>query len=442
MDIIERNSGLYLWDRSVQAIPGGNGLLSKRPERYTPDIWPTYFSRCSGVKVTDLDGNCYTDMAQMGIGSAILGYAPDELTESVCNAAKSGVNCTLNCPEEVELAETLLELNPFAGGVKFARTGGEAMAMAIRIARASSGRDQVAFSGYHGWSDWYLAANLDKKDGLSNHLLPGLDPKGVPSGLSGTAIPFIYNDVDDFEKVISQNTDIGVICVEGARYDFPTPEFLDAIMKKAKQHNIMVVSDEITSGWRMTDGGIYKLNGFQPDIVVYAKALGGGYAISAIVGREEVMDVAQDTFISSTMWTERVGFVAALKTIEIFTREKGWEHLINIGDRIGKGWDKLAAKHKLKMKTTSFKPLISFKLDYGGLNNKLITLYTQEMLKRGYLAAPSIYVSLAHTAEIVDQYLSVADEIFATLARTVYDGSIDQLLETKPRSDAFERLTK
>ena len=381
-------------------------------------------------------------MAQMGIGSAILGYAPDELTEAVCNAAKAGVNCTLNCPEEVELAERLLELNPFAGGVKFARTGAEAMAIAIRIARASSGREQVAFSGYHGWSDWYLAANLGEKDGLSNHLLPGLDPKGIPSGLAGTAIPFLYNDVADFERVLSQNQNIGVICIEGARYDFPKPDFLDAIMRKAKQRNIIVISDEISSGWRMTDGGVYKLNGFQPDIVVYAKAMGGGYAISAIVGTRDVMDVAQDTFISSTMWTERVGFVAALKTIEILTREKGWEHLIRIGGQIGRGWDDLAEKYKLKLSTTSFKPLITFKFDYGEHNNKLITLYIQEMLKRGYLAAPSVYVSTAHTAEIINEYLNVADEVFSIIARAIDEESVDQLLETRPRSDAFSRLTK
>lgn len=434
--------GRQLWKRAVRVMPGGNGLLSKRPDRYAPDIWPTYFSECSGVNVIDLDGNSYIDMAQMGIGSAILGYAPQELTNAVCDAAKSGVNCTLNCPEEVVLAERLLDLNPFAGSVKFARTGAEAMAIAVRIARATSGRDKVAFSGYHGWSDWYLAANLGNSESLSNHLLPGLQPKGVPAVLKNSAIPFIYNDIADFERVINQNNDVGVICVEGARYDFPTPGFLDAIIAKAKQHNIVVISDEITSGWRVTDGGVYKLNGFQPDIVVYGKALGGGYAISAVVGKEEVMDVAQDTFISSTMWTERVGFVAALKTIEVLTREKGWEHLIDIGDRIGKGWRVLAEKHNLKLKTTSFKPLITFKLDYGERNNSLITLYIQEMLKHGYLTAPSVYVSMAHTVEIVDQYLNTADEVFSILAKAINEGTVEALLETKIRSDAFVRLTK
>jgi glutamate-1-semialdehyde 2,1-aminomutase len=213
-------------------------------------------------------------------------------------------------------------------------------------------------------------------------------------------------------------------------------------MAKAKKYNIVVISDEITSGWRMTDGGVYKLTGFQPDIVVYAKALGGGYAISAVLGRADVMDVAQDTFISSTMWTERIGFVAGLKTIEILTREKGWEHLLEIGHRIGRGWELLAEKYSLKLKTNNFRPLITFKLDYGELNNNLITLYTQEMLKRGYLAAPSVYVSMAHTVEVIDQYMEVADEVFSTMVEAISNESVDTLLETKPRSDAFVRLAK
>jgi glutamate-1-semialdehyde 2,1-aminomutase len=431
-----------LWQKSIGLIPGGNGLLSKRPDRYAPDIWPTYFSKSSGVEVVDLDGNLFIDMAQMGVGSAILGYTNPELTEAVVSAARKGVNCTLNSPEEVHLAERLLELNPFAGGVKFARSGGEAMAIAVRIARAASGRSKVAFSGYHGWMDWYLAANLETKNNLSQHLLPGLTPLGVPGELEGSAIPFTYNDVDDFRRVISGHPEIGVICIEGARYDFPQTYFLSEITRVASRNGIVVVSDEITSGWRMTDGGVYKLNGFEPDIVVYAKALGGGYAISAVVGRKEIMDFAQATFISSTMWTERIGFVAALKTIEILTTNKVWDHLIKIGTQIGDGWKRIADAHGLDLRITDFKPLISFKLNYGNENELIMTFFTQEMLKRGYLAASSIYVSMAHSADIVDQYLQAVDEVFGFIKKAIDAGNLKDLLESSPRSDAFSRLTK
>ena len=430
-----------MWQRAIKCIPGGNGLLSKRPDRYGSDIWPSYFSKSSGVSVIDLDGNSYIDMAQMGIGSAILGYANPELTNAVSDVLKEGVNCTLNAPEEVLLAEKLLDLNPFAGGVKFSRSGGEAMAMAIRIARASSGKDKVIFSGYHGWSDWYLATNLVNKDGLNEHLLPGLSTAGVPSCLANTAIPFTYNDIENLEKTVKANPDAGVICLEGARYDFPSQEFLEAVTVLAKKHNMVIVSDEITSGWRMTDGGVYKINGFKPDIVVYAKAMGGGFAISAVVGSEKVMYSAQDTFMSSTMWTERVGFVAALKTIDILTREKVWEHLINIGNQIGIGWKKLANKHDLNITINDFKPLITMKFNYNARNQALITLFIQEMLKRGYLAATSVYVSYAHNENIVKDYLNAVDECFCIISQAIENNDENELLETRIRSDSFNRLT-
>lgn len=436
------NKGIELWQRALRAIPGGNGLLSKRPDRYAPDLWPTYYQKAKGVEVFDLDGRRYIDMAQMGLGSAILGYAHDELNERVIDAVTRGVNTTLNTPDEVYLAEKLLELNPFAGGVRFARTGGEAMAVAIRIARAASGRSKVAFSGYHGWCDWYLATNLQGENELSQHLLPGLKPNGVPAGLRGTAIPFLFNDVADLERVMAEHGDIGIICVEGARYDFPSREFLAAMMRFASERELVIVSDEITSGWRMTDGGVYKLNGFRPDIVVYAKAMGGGFPIAAVVGREEVMDAAQDTFMSSTMWTESTGFAAGLATIDILCRNKGWEHFIKIGEMIGRGWENLSRKHGLRIKVTDFKPLITMKLDYGNDNAALATLFTQEMLDRGYLAATSVYVSLAHTENIIQEYLQQADEVFAIMADAAAVGNITGRLRTRLRSDSFSRLTK
>jgi glutamate-1-semialdehyde 2,1-aminomutase len=439
--ISNRSLGYLMWQRAVKSMPGGNGLLSKRPDRYAPDIWPSYFSSCSGVNVVDLDGNNYIDMAQMGIGSAILGYAHPELTKAVSDVIKDGVNCTLNAPEEVLLAEKLLELNPFAGGVRFARSGGEAMAMAVRIARAKTGKDKVIFSGYHGWSDWYLATNLSNKNGLNEHLIPGLDARGVPAGLANTAIPFTYNSVEDFEKKIKENPDAGVICMEGARYDFPSQEFLETVSRIAKKNNMIIISDEITSGWRLTDGGVYKINGFKPDIVVYAKAMGGGYAISAVIGTEEVMHSAQDTFMSSTMWTERVGFSAAIATIEILTREKVWMHLIKIGNQIGEGWTELAKKHGLNITVTDFKPLITMKLHYESRNQALATLFIQEMLKRGYLSATSVYVSYAHNEKIVNNYLKAVDEVFLIIANAVENNNEYELLDTKIRSDSFNRIT-
>ncbi|MCP4049671.1 MAG: aminotransferase class III-fold pyridoxal phosphate-dependent enzyme [bacterium] len=433
------NKGLELWGQAKKIIPGGNGLLSKRPERYAPDIWPAYFDKARGVEVWDLEGNKYIDMAQMGIGSAILGYGDPDVDGAVKEAVEKGVNTTLNAPEEVYLAEKLLELNPFAGGVKFARTGGEAMSIAVRIARSYSGKDKIAFSGYHGWSDWYLATNLSGENELSDHLLPGLDPKGVPQGLKGTMFPFEYNNIEALKAVVEKE-DIGVIVIEGARYDFPSREFLEAIAEIAREKNIVVVLDEITSGWRMTDGGVYKLFDFEPDIVVYGKAMGNGYAISAIVGKKEIMNEAQETFISSTFWTERVGFAAGLATLNKLVSNKVWEHLNKTGRQIGDGWQKAADKHGLKLSTTDYKALITFKLNYGEKNAALTTLFTQEMLKRGYLAGAAVYVSYAHTEHIVKNYLEVVDEVFEIMAKAVTLNNIFDKLETAVKEEGFKRL--
>jgi glutamate-1-semialdehyde 2,1-aminomutase len=430
--------GKKLWKRAIKSIPGGNGLLSKRPDRYAPDIWPTYFSKAKGTSIWDLEGNKYTDMAQMGIGTCILGYCDDDVDAKVKQAIDTGINTTLNCPEEVLLAEKLIELNPFAGGVKFARTGGEAMSIAIRIARTYSGKDKIAFSGYHGWSDWYLATNLNG-DKLGSHLLPGLEPKGVPEGLQDTIYPFTYNNLEELELLCS-NHDIGVIVIEGARYDFPTEDFLRGINKIAKEKNIVIVVDEITSGWRLTDGGVYKLYDFQPDIVVYGKALGNGYAISAIVGKEEIMNCAQDTFISSTFWTERVGFVAALSTIEKLTTNKVWEHLIDIGTHIGDKWRDIAKKHNLKIEITDFKPLITFKLQYGELNAALYTLFIQEMLKRKYIASNSVYLSYSHKDVDIQKYLNTVDEVFKYIKKCIDTNSVHTALKTKIKDEGFKRL--
>jgi glutamate-1-semialdehyde 2,1-aminomutase len=196
-------TGQKLWKRAKQVIPGGNMLLSKRAEMFLPEQWPAYFSKAKGCKVWDLDGNEYTDMSIMGIGTNVLGYGHPEVDAAVQQTVSAGNMSTFNCPEEVYLAEKLIELHPWADMARLARTGGEANAIAIRIARAASGKDKVAVCGYHGWHDWYLSANLGDGENLAGHLLPGLDPKGVPQSLRGTVFPFNYNNFAELETLVN-----------------------------------------------------------------------------------------------------------------------------------------------------------------------------------------------------------------------------------------------
>jgi glutamate-1-semialdehyde 2,1-aminomutase len=437
---LNMSSGQKLYKRAKNVIPGGNMLLSKRPEMFLPDHWPSYYSKAKGCSIWDLDGREYIDMSLMGVGTNILGYANEEVDQAVVDAVLSGNMSTLNCPEEVALAEKLVSMHPWADMVKFARSGGEANAMAIRIARAASGRNQVAVCGYHGWHDWYLAVNLNDEgtNGLTEHLLPGLEPKGVPSSLRGSVFPFSYNDYDELERLVKSNN-IGVIKMEVVRSAGPEDNFLEKVRKLADDNSIVLVFDECTSGFRETFGGIHKKYRVDPDMVMFGKALGNGFGITAVVGRREIMEAAQSTFISSTFWTERAGPSAALKTLEVMERERSWETITAIGSEIRVGIEKLAAKHELSTTSWGLSALTGYTF-IGERSLAYKTLVAQEMLKKGYLAGNSTYACLSHTPAIVSGYLEALDPVFALVRECEEGRSIDALLEGPVCHDGFKRL--
>ena len=277
--------GQKLYNKAKKIIPGGTMLLSKRPEMFLPELWPSYYSKAKGSYVWDLDGNKLLDMSIMGIGTNTLGYGDDDVDTAVREVINKGNMSTLNCPEEVELAEKLIDLNPWAEMVRFARSGGEANAIAIRIARASSGKDKVAICGYHGWHDWYLSANHNTGDDLSEHLLSGLSPKGVPKHLKNSVYPFKYNNYDELLQIVNEN-EIGVIKMEVTRNLEPENNFLKKIRDLASDRGIVLVFDECTSAFRETFGGIHKKYNVEPDIAMFGKTLGNGYALTAVVKAE------------------------------------------------------------------------------------------------------------------------------------------------------------
>ena len=430
---------LELWDKAKRVIPGGTQLLSKRSEMFLPKQWPSYFKKAKGVEIWDLDDNKYVDMSIMGVGTCILGYADDDVNEEVKKAIDLGSMSTLNCPEEVELAELLLNLHHWADMVRYARTGGEAMAIAVRIARAYAEKDKIAFCGYHGWHDWYLSANLADDKNLDGHLLPGLEPKGVPRCLIGTSLPFNYNKIEELEDIICKNKDVGVIAVEPVRHQEPKDDFLEKVRKIADEIDAVLIFDEITSGWRMNVGGIHELYGVFPDIAVYGKAMSNGFPMAAIIGKREVMDVAQDTFISSTYWTDRIGPVASISTIQKMLKNNVPSHLCKIGNLISKGWRELAASHGLKINVVGIPPLTTFVFDYDE-SQALHTLFTQEMLNRGFLASKSVYASYSHTEEHVTKYLEDVDKVFGTIRKAIENGKVHTCLKGPIAHAGFRRL--
>jgi glutamate-1-semialdehyde 2,1-aminomutase len=433
--------GWELFSRACKVIPGGTQLLSKRPALFLPDQWPSYFSSARGVEVTDLDGRTYIDMSMMGIGACVLGYADPEVDQAAKAAIDAGVASTLNAPEELVLAELLIELHPWAQMVRYSRGGGEAMSIAVRIARAHTGRDKIAFCGYHGWCDWYLAANLAEDEALDAHLLPGLEPRGVPRGLLGTALPFHYNRFDQLKAIADSNRNqLAAIVMEPQRGREPTPGFLEKIRDLANEIGAVLIFDEITTGFRMTDGGIHLLSGLNPDIAVFAKAMANGYAMAAVIGIEAVMQAAQTTFISSTNWTERIGPAAAIATVSKFRRDNVARHLIAIGSQVTEGWEKLAHRAGLKLHTSGLPSLCHFSFEHEQ-EPVLNTLFTQMMLDRGYLAYNQFKPSFAHTREHVEAYLEAVDDVFSVLAKAIDQPDLRARLRGPVAQRGFYRLT-
>ena len=431
-------TGQKLWQRAKRVIPGGNMLLSKRAEMFLPDQWPAYFSKSKGCKVWDLDGKEYTDMSIMGIGTNTLGYGHPEVDDAVRGVIDAGNMSTLNCPEEVYLAEKLVDMHPWADMVRFARTGGEANAVAIRIARAATGKDKVAVCGYHGWHDWYLSANLGDDENLAGHLLPGLEPNGVPKNLRGTVFPFNYNNFAELEALVNAH-DIGVIKMEVVRSKGPEDNFLHKVRALATARGIVLIFDECTSGFRETFGGLHKKYDVEPDMAMFGKALGNGYAITATIGRREVMEAAQSTFISSTFWTERIGPAAALKTLEVMEREKSWEAITATGKDITSRWLALAQTHGLSISTNGLPSLTGYTFNSAqALAYK--TLITQEMLEKGYLAGTSVYVCTAHTPAVVNAYFEALDPIFALVKECENGKDVHAMLKGPICHGGFKRL--
>ncbi|MBU0605747.1 MAG: aminotransferase class III-fold pyridoxal phosphate-dependent enzyme [Candidatus Omnitrophica bacterium] len=429
-----------LYEKAKRLIPGGTQLLSKRPEMFLPGLWPAYYEEAKGCTVRDLDGKRYIDMSHMGVGSCILGYADKDVNKAVNATVDAGNMSTLNAPEEIELAEVLTKIHPWAKMARYARTGGESMAIAVRIARAYTGKDIVLFCGYHGWSDWYLSSNLSDDRSLDGHLLPGLEPKGVPRQLKGTAIPFNYNDTKGFLKLAGQYKGrIAAVVTEPIRNVYPKKGFLETLRSETRKQKIPLIIDEITAGWRLCCGGAHKLFGIEPDLAVFAKAMSNGFPMAAVIGRREVMDIAQETFISSTYWTDRIGPVSALATITKLRKCHVTEHLETVGKKIQEGWRRLASEHGIRIEISGIYPLGHFSFKHKE-PLALKTLYTQLMLQKGFLATNAFYASYAHKGEHVDGYLQAAGEAFRAIAIAIESGKPAKYLKGPVCHSDFKRL--
>lgn len=449
--IIEKTTNLNqdLYKHAKTIIPAGTQLLSKRPEMLAPDQWPAYFKEAKGCEVIDIDGKHYYDMYTNGIGACMLGFADPDVTKAVIRRINLGSMCTLNPPEEVELAERLIDIHPWAQQVRYARTGGETAAVAVRIARATTQKSMVAISGYHGWHDWYIAGNLGETEAQKDKLLENMTSLGVPKELRKTTIPFLQNKglqnadnmIKEFDDVIREYGDkLAAVVMEPCRHHDPAPGYLEHIRKETKKRGIILIFDEITIGFRRNFGGAHLGFGINPDMAVFAKSLGNGHPVGAVIGTSAAMDGANDAFISSTYWTESVGPVAALATIKKHESMGVARHVDMIGRLVQGKWAYYGKKHNLPMTVEEGYPCLANFVFNHSLSKELTTLYTQQMLKRGFLANPHIYTTLAHTPKIVDLYGDAIDEVFGELSLWLQKGTVSDMLEGPVKHSGFQRL--
>ncbi|PKO22928.1 MAG: class III aminotransferase [Chloroflexi bacterium HGW-Chloroflexi-1] len=430
-----------LYQHARQRIPGGAQLLSKRPEMLAPNQWPAYFREARGCETWDLDGRRYYDFSSNGIGACLLGFRDPDVTRAVQRRINLGSMCTLNPPEEVELADLLCEIHPWAEQVRFARCGGEVGAVAVRIARATTDRSLIAICGYHGWHDWYLAANLGDDDALRGHLLPGLESLGVPGELRGTALTFSYNDREKYQAILDKHGDrLAAVIMEPCRSADPEPGFLEFVRDGAHKCGALLIFDEITIGWRLHLGGAHLRFGVCPDLAIFAKALGNGHPIAAVIGARQAMAGAHSSFISSTYWTESVGPVAALATVKKMREVDVPAHVARVGNQVQGFWQQAGVEYGLPVVTHEGYPCLAhFRFDHQ-LANELRTLYTQLMLERGFLAGVSLYPTLAHTDDIITFYGAAIDEVFAEIARALAADDVVARLKGPVAHTGFQRL--
>ena len=438
--LIKNNLKLQNYAHSL--IPGLSGILGKRPEMYLPGgEWPTYYSKSKGINIWDLKGKKYLDFTMLGVGSCVFGYSDKDVNKVAIKVINGGPLTTLNPIEEVELAEILLDIHPWADQVKYARTGGEMMSMAVRIARAASRKSKILFCGYHGWHDWYLSSNLSKTDSLKDHLLPGLEPIGVPYEMTGSVIPFKFNNWNDLNKIIKKNIkDAAAVIIEPARDKIVDLKFIKEIRRLCSKYKTILIFDEITSAWRNDTCGIHKEIGINPDMAAFGKTISNGVPMAALIGKKEIMESAKKTFISSTNWSERLGPATAVEFIKKHKRIKAGKILINKGEKIRKIWKSAAEFAGLNLSISGIKPLSSFKILDGDWP-VVITYFNQEMLKHGILASDRCYSNICQNDKNLKKYEIACHEVFNKISKYIKNDELIKKLDGPIKQMGFKRLT-
>lgn len=435
---------MELYQRALERIPGATQLISRRPNRVAYGVSPVYAARAAGARFWDVDGFEYIDWIS-GIGAILLGYADPVVDDAVRTQIGLGTIYAVNHELELELAEELAQTIPCAEMTRYAKCGGEACAIAVRIARGVTGRDKVLFCGYHGWHDWYLAANLAGDAQLNAHLFPGIEPTGVPRGLAGTALPFAYGDLNSLGELLDRHRgEVAAVIMEPIRSEVPPDGYLQGVERLAKEQGAVLIFDEVSAGLRYGMGGAQQYLGVIPDMAVFAKSLSNGYPMAAVVGRRAVMEPSARMFISSTYWSDTIGLRAALTTIREARRREVSGQLWRFGAALKRAIEQAAVESGLEVtcRGVDVHPTLEFAIADPGLKNEVTTLYIQEMAKRGCHGYASFYLNAAQGPDELEQTAVAARETFCLIKDALTSGTVSRRLECTVQQDAFRRLVR
>lgn len=435
---------LELYHRAGELIPGWTQLISRRPDQFANGVSPVYAQRAKGSRFIDVDENEYIDWVN-AVGAVILGHADEVVDGAVKEQIDRGSIYTLNSPLEIELAEELCNTIPSAEMVRYTKGGGEACAVAARIARGTTGRDKILICGYHGWHDWYQAANFGVDPESGEYPFAGIEPIGVPKALAGTVIPFRYGDLDGLAALLDQHRgEVAAIMMEPARSELPPPGYLEGVKELAHVHGSILIFDEVSCGWRLRIGGVQQAAGVTPDMTVVAKAISNGYPMGAVVGSRAVMEPARVMFISSSYWSDNIGLAAALTTIRELKRRDAEKRFQEIGEKLRTALNQAIADAGLEGACTGLhiNPVVTLKLPPGVDGRKVSTLFIQEMARRGVHCYMSFRATLAHTDEDIAQTAAAASEALQVIKAGLDRGNLDSLLVADLKKEPFRRLVR
>jgi len=402
------------WKRALTLIPTGAQTFSKTPNQFVAGVAPKMVARGRGSRVWDLDGNEYLDYT-LSLGPTLLGHSHPEVNRAAARCADE----TFNCPPlphvlESDLAETLRRLIPSAEMVKYGKNGSDVTTAAVRVARAYTGRDHVAFCGYHGWHDWHIGATSRKK--------------GVPEAVQRLTHRFQYNKIETLKKILSDHPgQVAAVILEPVGHTPPENQFLEKVKHLTQEHGAVLIFDEIITGFRIDLGGAQTFFGVTPDLSTFGKAMANGYPISVLCGRKDLMEQLEEVFFSFTFGGELPTIAAALKTIEILERDKVLPYIAQQGTRLRDGFNQAAKGLSIPFARCvgmDFWPEIMFDAAGGFSSLELLTLFQQEIVRRGILTRAPLFVSAAHSPCDITVTLRIFRDALAVVKLAVQNGSV------------------